>query len=158
MKQKIIRITDNPEFIDSLAAWFQEKWGIPREIYVDSMKSASFPGRAVPEWYAVIEDSQIIGGAGVIANDFHNRPDLTPNVCALYVLPEKRGRGIAGELLSFICDDMSSMGIDTLYLVTDHTSFYERYGWEYYTHVQCDGEDGSSRMYVKKTRAEREKI
>lgn len=31
----------------------------------------------IPNWF--------IAGAGVIENDFHNRPDLTPNICALYV-------------------------------------------------------------------------
>ena len=65
----------------------------------------------------------------MIANDFHDRKDLTPNVCALYVEPELRCRGIAGQLLAHICKDMAAKGIGTLYLVTEHTSFYERYGW-----------------------------
>ena len=38
------------------------------------------------------------------------------------------------------------MGIDTLYLVTDHTGLYERYGWEFYCMVQ--GGDGPARVYV----------
>ena len=115
----------------------------------EALKSSS-----VPEWYAVIDGGEIIGGAGVIENDFHDRPDLAPNVCALYVVPERRGQGIAGELLAHVTCDMNKRGIDTLYLVTDHTSFYERYGWEYLTDVQSDGEDQKSRMYIKKTRSE----
>ena len=43
---------------------------------------------------------------------------------------------------------MKKRGIDTLYLVTDHVSFYERYGWEFLCHVQCDGESHPSRMYI----------
>jgi len=39
-------------------------------------------------------------------------------------------------------------GIDTLYLVTDHTSFYGRYGWEFLCMVQGDGEPGMTRMYI----------
>lgn len=34
------------------------------------------------------------------------------------------------------------------YLVTDHTAFYERYGWEFLCMVQGDGETNMSRMYV----------
>ncbi len=35
---------------------------------------------------------------------------------------------------------MKKYGIDTLYLITDHTSFYERYGWEFLCMVQGEGE------------------
>ena len=41
------------------------------------------------------------GGAGVIENDFHDRKDLTPNVCAVYVEEHCRCQGIAGKLLEF---------------------------------------------------------
>ncbi len=72
----------------------------------------------------------------VIANDFHDRPDLTPNVCALFVEKEYRNQGIAKEILSFIRKDMGALGISQLYVATDHTGFYERYEWEYLTTVQ----------------------
>ncbi len=92
----------------------------------------------------------IVGGLGVIENDFHDRKDLAPNVCAVYVEKEYRCRGIAGKLLDFVCKDMEKRGIDTLYLVTDHTTFYERYGWEFLCMVQGDGEPDMTRMYVHK--------
>lgn len=84
-----------------------------------------------PQWYTAVEDGRIIGGLGIIANDFHDRKDLSPNVCAVYTEEDKRCYGIAGALLGYACDDMKKRGIDTLYLVTDHVSFYERYGWEF---------------------------
>ena len=33
-------------------------------------------------------------------------------------------------------------------LFTDHTGFYERYGWEFFCMAQGDGEDRPSRMYI----------
>lgn len=33
-------------------------------------------------------------------------------------------------------------------LVTDHTSFYERYGWQFYCMVQGDGEEEPLRLYI----------
>ena len=54
---------------------------------------------------------------------------------------------IAGQLLAHICKDMAAKGIGTLYLVTEHTSFYERYGWEYLCMVQGDDEE-QMRMYI----------
>ena len=58
-----------------------------------------------------------------------------------------RCRGIAGKLLGFVCEDMRSFGLKKLYLITDHTSFYERYGWKFLCMVQGDGEPGMTRMY-----------
>ena len=90
----------------------------------------------------------IVGGAGVIANDFHDRKDLTPNICALYVEPGHRSRGLAGKLLAYICEDMQRRGLDVLYLVTEHVSFYEKYGWDFLCMVQGDDEE-PMRMYRK---------
>ncbi|MCM1134614.1 MAG: hypothetical protein NC400_03470 [Clostridium sp.] len=45
-------------------------------------------------------------------------------------------------------ESMKEKGIDTLYLLTDHTAFYERYGWEFLCMVQGDGEPDMSRKYM----------
>ena len=75
-------------------------------------------------------DVDIVAGCGIIENDFHDRPDLAPNLCALYVEPARRGEGIARRLLDFARRDMGARGCDRLYLVTDHERLYERCGWE----------------------------
>ena len=150
MAYKIINLRDCPEQKDETAAWFHDKWGIPLEAYRESMEQCLAGGSPVPQWYMAVEDGRIIGGLGVIENDFHDRKDLTPNVCAVYVEEAHRCRGIAGALLSRVCGDMAGMGIHTLYLLTDHTSFYERYGWEFFCMAQGDGEDRPSRMYIHK--------
>lgn len=77
----------------------------------------------------------------------HNRKDLSPNVCAVYVEERYRCQGMAGVLLNYVCRDMRERGINKLYLITDHTSFYERYGWKFLCMVQGDGEEELSRMY-----------
>lgn len=149
LKSKIVRLCDRPELMESLALWFHKKWGIDLEAYRESMIASLSACTGVPGWYAFIDGKRICGGAGIIENDFHDRTDLTPNLCALYVESDRRGEGIAGALLSFICEDMKKRGVGTLYLVTDHTSFYERYGWSFFCNVNCFGEDKPSRMYVK---------
>lgn len=147
----IISLINNPEMKDLMAEWFHKKWGIPLDAYLESMDECLDGKATVPQWYVAVEGDKIIGGLGVIENDFHDRKDLTPNVCAVYVEEEYRCQGIAGKLLDYVCDDMKSKGIKTLYLVTDHTSFYERYGWEFLCMVQGDGEEEMSRMYIHTT-------
>lgn len=148
MDRHIIRLKDQPELLTAAAQWFHEKWGIPSEAYLESMQQCLAGNHPVPQWYLALEQDRIIGGLGVIENDFHNRKDLTPNVCAVYTEENRRLQGIAGALLARVCSDMKEQGIDTLYLLTDHTSFYERYGWEFFCMVQGDGEPEPSRMYI----------
>lgn len=143
----IAKLREHPEWAEQAAAWFHEKWGIPEEAYRESMADCLKKQAPVPQWYVVRDGAQIVGGLGVIENDFHDRKDLTPNVCAVYVEEAYRNRGIAGALLQFAAEDMAAQGIDTLYLLTDHTSFYERYGWEFFCLAQGDGEPEPSRMY-----------
>ena len=147
---EIVSLADRPEMKDRAARWFHEKWGIPLAAYIESMEECLAGKGPVPQWYLAVseEGQEIIGGLGVNENDFHNRRDLTPNVCAVYTEEGWRCRGVAGALLEHVCRDMKGRGIDTLYLLTDHTSFYERYGWEFYCMVQGDGEPDMSRMYV----------
>lgn len=148
MDYSIVRLMDKPDLREQAASWFHEKWNIPLEEYRKSIEECIAKKNPVPQWYVAMDHDRIVGGLGVIENDFHNRKDLTPNVCAVYVEEDMRRQGIAGALLNFVCADMKERGIDTLYLLTDHTSFYERYGWEFHCMVQGDGEEEMSRMYV----------
>ena len=145
---EILRIGENSRLISRAAAWFNSKWSVPAEEYEQSMRASETNGGLVPQWYVAVEGDEIVGGVGVIENDFHVRKDLAPNVCSLYVEEKYRSRGIAGELLRRVCDDMSRAGIDTLYLITDHTSFYERYGWTFLCMTAEEGGSGEARMYV----------
>lgn len=144
----VYKLREHPELAARAARWFHEKWGVPLDAYADSIAACLRGEAPVPQWYVVLDGGAIRAGAGVIENDFHDRKDLSPNVCAVYVEPEFRGRGAARGLLDAVCRDMALLGMDTLYLLTDHTGFYERCGWRFLCMAQGDGEERPSRMYV----------
>lgn len=148
----IKKIQEHKELLEPSAHWFHEKWSIPETAYLESMEECLENTSPVPQWYVVLDGREIIAGLGVIENDFHDRKDLAPNVCAVYVEEAYRSQGIAGRMLQFVCEEFSQKGINTLYLLTDHTSFYERYGWEFLCMVQGDGEEEMSRMYVHRSK------
>lgn len=145
-KRSIVTLSQRRDLKAKAASWFSSKWKVPYDAYLDSIES-SFSS-SVPSWYLCLEDENIIAGMGVIENDFHDRKDLSPNICAVFTEPAYRCQGIAGKMLDYVCTDMNSKGIDTLYLITDHTGFYERYGWEFLCTAISDGEDSPSRIYV----------
>ena len=148
MKQyQYITLREVPVIKDLAAEWFHSKWGVPKEAYLECMDE--YLNRETEYgWYLCLDDGKIIGGLGVIENDFHDRKDLTPNVCAVYTEEACRGNGIAGHLLNMAVEDLRSKGITPLYLITDHTGFYEQYGWEFLCMVQGDGEEKMTRMYI----------
>lgn len=136
--------------INKYANWFSSKWGISLCAYLESMKESIEKKKAVPSWFLAFDGSLIAGGVGIIANDFHEHKDLTPNICALFVEEAYRGKGLAGELLQTACDECLKDGIKKVYLLTDHKRFYERYGWKFYADVKNENEDSASRLYIKK--------
>ena len=144
---RYITLREEPELMESAAQWFHSKWHVPVEAYLACMEEY-LSGATELGWYLCLEGKRIVGGMGVIENDFHDRKDLTPNVCAVYTEEDCRGRGIAGNLLNMVRDDLFAKGITPIYLLTDHTGFYERYGWEFFCMAQGDGEEEMARMYI----------
>ncbi len=142
-----VTLRQKPELKEEAATWFHDKWEVPREAYLECME-AYLNHETEYGWYLCLDKERIVGGLGVIENDFHDRKDLTPNVCAVYTDKEYRCQGIAGQLLYIVVKDMKSKGITPIYLITDHTSFYERYGWEFLCMVQGDNEPDMTRMYI----------
>ena len=95
---QFVVLRDRKELKEKAAQWFHEKWGVPTEAYLECM-DAYMNGETEYGWYLCLDGDKIVGGLGVIENDFHDRKDLTPNVCAVYTEEEYRCRGIAGKLL-----------------------------------------------------------
>lgn len=144
-----VTLREKPHLKNKAAEWFHRKWGVPQEAYLECME-AYLHGETELGWYLCLNDNKVIGGLGVIENDFHARKDLTPNVCAVYTEKEYRCKRIAGHLLDMAVEDLRSKGITPIYLVTDHTGFYEKYGWEFLCMVQEDNEPDMTRMYIHK--------
>ena len=142
-----IKLRENKDIKGAAADWFHSKWGVPKEAYLKCMDSY-INGETEYGWYLCLKGENIVAGLGVIDNDFHDRKDLYPNVCAVYTDENYRGRGIAGKLLNMVVEDMRSKSISPIYLITDHIGFYERYGWEFLCMVQGDDEPEMTRMYI----------
>ena len=148
---RIMKIWEFQDMIRDAAGWFSGKWNIPQKAYMESMKSYEEGNISSPRWYVVLNShGDIIAGAGVIDNDFHERTDLSPNICALFVEKEYRNIVIAANLLDFIRKDLGRIGCEKIYLVTDHREFYEKCGWEFFGMVR-DSDGNSVRMYIADT-------
>ena len=144
---RYITLREEPTLKDEAALWFHRKWDVPTETYVECM-NAYLNNKTEYGWYLCLDEEKIIAGMGVIENDYHERKDFVPNVCAVYTEEQYRCKGIAGKLLNIVVEDMKNKGISPIYLVTDHVGFYEKYGWEFFCLVQGDDKLCMTRMYI----------
>ncbi len=153
---RIIALRNDASFAIIAADWFSSKWSIPKSVYEESIAvCTSNPNGRVPQWYlAVNERNEIIAGMGLIDNDFHDRPDLEPNICAVFVEKPYRGRGIAKTMLDYVRADASRLDYEKVYLCTGHTSFYERCGWHYKCQATDTGNNKPTRIYEADTKIE----
>ena len=88
-KYQFISLREVPEWKIPAAEWFHSKWGVPKEAYLECM-DAYLQNETEYGWYLCIDSDQLVGGLGVIENDFHDRKDLSPNICAVFTETEYR--------------------------------------------------------------------
>jgi len=89
----------------------------------------------------MVDGDEIVGGYGLIDNDFMIDTDLCPWLCALYVEPDRRGQSLGAKLLGHSRIEAGKLGFAKVYLNTDHVGYYEKYGWRYiedFTHGSGD--------------------
>ena len=131
MHKKIISLRRHPEQLNRFLDFFIRHWHND-VIYRNCMTACLDSDSPLPHWYLLMnKDNEIIGGAGLITNDFISRMDLWPWLCALYVEEPYRGNAYGAELINHIINEAAQLGFNHLYLCTDHVGYYEKYGFEY---------------------------
>jgi GNAT superfamily N-acetyltransferase len=128
---KILSVRENPDAVEEAIRYIQGKWASEksRMVYDDCIRHCIGAASPLPQWYLLLDGATIIGCAGLITNDFISRMDLWPWVCALYIEQSHRGCGCGALLLEKAKFDARAAGYSRLYLCTDHTGYYEHYGF-----------------------------
>ncbi len=120
-----------PKQLDRFVEYYVRHWNNDA-IYRDCMTSCLDSPSPLPQWYLLLNlNNEIIGGAGLITNDFISRMDLMPWLCALYIEEPYRGNNYGSLLIDHISHEAFRLGFDKLYLCTDHMGYYEKFGFEY---------------------------
>jgi GNAT superfamily N-acetyltransferase len=131
---EILPLADCPQYLPIVAFFNFREWHSTEntldEIIIRYQKRMQTG--AVPLALVAVEDTMPVGTVSIKEDDLPQRPDLTPWLASLYVLPEYRGRGIGRELLRGAEDAARRAGVEKLYLFT-HTAhaLYEKEGWNF---------------------------
>lgn len=129
---KIISVRENPGYKNKAIAYFQRSWkSVLPIIYEDSITHSIGARNALPQWYLLQKDDEIIGCAGLITNDFISRGDLYPWVCGIFIEEKYRGNAYGRLLIEKAKKDAKKAGFGYLYLCTSHVGYYEKNDFVY---------------------------
>ncbi len=99
---KIVKMRETPEMAEKAESWFHSKWGVPVEAYRESISDCLRNENPVPQWYLAMEEERIVGGIGVIENDF-----TTERICGPMSVRYMWKKTIAAEGLRENCYPLS---------------------------------------------------
>lgn len=124
----------------TFAAWGHLHPGLTLAQAMERLKVECGQG-GVPSIFVAMQGRTPVGTASLIADDMSTRPELTPWLASVFVVPEWRGQGIASSLVQRVEEEALESGIQHFYLYTpDQQALYRRMGWQDIELVEYRGE------------------
>jgi GNAT superfamily N-acetyltransferase len=129
----IVKIADRPDLVSLVAEWlwasFWQQLGYSYWETYDVI-AAGTARLGPPQTFVLLIDDKPLGTASLAAQDLDERPELTPWLADVFVVPEARGFGYVSQLITAVEEVCREASITTLWLHT-HTAerIYARLGW-----------------------------
>ena len=130
---RVVTIAERPDLAEVVAAWILLSFGHDEnntleQIHEEVAGSTSVVGP--PQVFVLLIEGEPFGTASLVAHDLDERPQLTPWLASVYVVPDARGRGYAGYLIKAVEAASRAASIATLWLYTSTAErVYQRAGW-----------------------------
>ena len=131
---KTISVREHPMALQRFVDYFAKCWASEqtRPIYQNCIEHTVSAVSSLPQWYLLLDSKEeILGGIGLITNDFISRMDLYPWLCALHVEEPYRKKGYGAHLVQHACLEASRLGYSDVYLCTGMLGYYEKLGVSY---------------------------
>ena len=79
--------------------------------------------------FAAVAEGRIIGYCTFLQTDYYPENRYWPWISSLFVGEPHRRMRVCGQLIAAACDYAQAQGFSTVYIPSDMTGFYERYGF-----------------------------
>jgi GNAT superfamily N-acetyltransferase len=131
---RIATLAQHPEHVCTVAGWIFHEWGsrLPGVNLekIETQFQTHLNRNRIPLTLLAFEGDLPVGTSSLVLQDISSRPELSPWVAGVYVLPEHRGKGIGSRLVGLAEQVARRLGVKQLYLFThDRAGFYANFGW-----------------------------
>lgn len=103
------------------------------------------------EVYLLTDNDKLVSFAVLAEQDEIDAPELSPWIGFVYTFPAYRGNHFAGELINHICNILKSDRITGVYISTQETGLYEKYGFTFLKMMK-NRESKLTKVYTKDLR------
>ena len=98
---RIEHLAEHRDVIPTLAGWVWDQWGhlLPDETLttLTARFQQKITPRRIPEIFVALDGDAPVGMASLIEHDLDARPDLSPWLASVYVLPAYRQQGLGAQ-------------------------------------------------------------
>lgn len=129
-------LADHPHLADALANWSWAEWRLFIEArgrtFDDVLRSYRERAQidALPLALVAFADGELTGTVSLMVQDLATRPEITPWLASLFVVPERRGVGIGRALIDRAVAEARRLKVPTLFLWTSSAeALYLKLGW-----------------------------
>lgn len=139
----VVSTSERSDLVPEVARWLWDQWwrrdGHSFEQTLDAVRE-SVSARPMPRTFILLADGQPLGTASLAARDLDERPDLSPWLAGVFVLPAARRQGHAVRLVAAVEAECRAVSIPTLWLYTRTAErLYARNGWRTVESFQRNG-------------------
>jgi predicted N-acetyltransferase YhbS len=143
---RIDYLADHPEMAPLLAAWHYQEWAelLPEWSLAEALADLNghVGRRQIPTTFVAVEDGRPVGSASLLESDLDGWDHLTPWVASVFVIPQRRGRGVGRRLMARVVEEAKALGVSIVYLFTaGQAAYYQRLGWEPWQVTEHEGRE-----------------
>ncbi len=144
MRTAIVSTSERPDLVLVTARWrweaFFRESGRPFDDVLAAAQRTVATTELMPRTFVLLADGDPVGTASLTAHDLDERPDLSPWLAGVFVVPHARGQGYVGQLIAAVEQAARAGSIATLWLHTNTAErIYVRAGWRTVETVQRNG-------------------
>lgn len=131
---KIINLKNSLKYLDEIAKLEYEQWADnknkDKENKIKRKKEKIIKMLDNPSFckLILIDKNTLIGFISIFPSDGDEEKDLTPWYATMYVKKEYRGKGYSKILNDAILKEAKKRNFKTIYLKTELTNYYEKFG------------------------------
>jgi GNAT superfamily N-acetyltransferase len=129
---KILNVVLRRNEINVIVDWLWSEWGTKNNFnYWKSWVESSMFTDKIPQTFVAVENDKVLGTISLWRCDLQSRQDIFPWLGGLYVDGIYRKQGIGAALQKHAFEVAHNLGYKELYMFTELTGYFERFGWSY---------------------------